>query len=201
MLLLRWVKRQASFDDDIEETYIAEFHRTDAKPELTLSVYEVEDGDGPITRTHAECSAGTLGDPPRRFRSVNLNEVMGPAVVTSEGRTGFRFTEGAHRELYFKDAAALRQFVESIYNDQNARKRVSEKVAVKTYISDKRSKNDAEWVVLCSNKPKWEKWTRPKSPDIGEEPAATKAAPAMDVTNDHPSAEAPASSQRHPGEI
>ncbi|MCK6588582.1 MAG: hypothetical protein L6Q76_13470 [Polyangiaceae bacterium] len=157
-MLMRVQKRRSSFSDDFEEAYVAEFGMRNAdRPDMALSVYEIDDIASRHEQTIAEHTASLLSKPPTFFSGIDFHDPEHEATQT-EGATCFQFTRASHRELRFSDVDAHRRFAESVYAQWQTRKRPVEKVRVKAYIGQRVRDGDEDWRKLCATKEHWSKW-------------------------------------------
>lgn len=156
-LLLRVSRRKTAWEPETgaEETYRVEFTDRDGTPDLSPSVYEIEDQQEDIVRAYAEHYAGLGLDPPRGATNVDFGGEHD--VAQTPGDSDFEFTRDAHREVRFKTEEALKKFVELVCSEIETRKRPTTKAEVKNYVKSRLDEDDAAWCSHCENFPKWGK--------------------------------------------
>ncbi len=157
-VLLRISKRKTAWEAETgsEETYLVEFRDRAGNPDLSPSVYELEDASGEIVQAYSEHYAGLELDPPRGSTNVDFGGEHEEVTVTP-GTSSFIFTQLAHREIKFADSEALRNFVELVFNEAAARRRPTTKKEVKEYVQNRLKADDPEWIAHCETHPKWGK--------------------------------------------
>jgi hypothetical protein len=156
-LLLRVARRRVAWETahDLDNLIQTEFRTRDGTTDLSISVYEIDEGE--IAQTFAEHSAGAGLDPPRG--GLGFNVASERSGTPSPGETGFAFTISRHRELKFENANDLRQFLKDVVvPDLTNRKREVAKTDLRAFIRDRRAANDVEWLPFLKTHPKWVKF-------------------------------------------
>lgn len=157
--LLRVARRRVSWEtvDDIDTLIKAEFRTPEGGPDLSLSVYEVNDEQ--LVQTFAEHSAGAGLDPPRGGLGVDL--ASSRRVDATPGETGFDFTVAAHRELRFENEGDLRAFLQhAVIPSLDGRRREVSRGQLREFVQARRIANDAEWMPFLEANPKWASFGR-----------------------------------------
>jgi hypothetical protein len=160
MILLRRVRRLASFENnDLANLWKLEFRTGDNRPDLSISVYEVEDQTGRFAQVHAEHCASIPIDPPKRDgEGLNLSNLDGTEVVSTPGKSQFIFTRERHREVKLASADALQAAIVIIASQREERMRVVAQKEIQLYVHQQLAANDDEWVRVCASNESWQKW-------------------------------------------
>lgn len=162
-MLLRILKRKTSLESPLDEFIKVEFSTDNGRPDLALSVYEVEKHE--TIRAYSEHYAGLRLRPDTRT-NLDASDCGTGTVIVAPGRTGFRFADAAHREICLRLVADLHSLAERIYNQREQRAVRVTKTDVREYFVTRVQANDAEWLRLIPTLPEdWRKWHRALNDD------------------------------------
>ena len=164
MILFRRVKRLTSLEStDLQNLWRVEFRTGDNQPDLSLSVFEVEDETKIVARVNAEVFASVpLGPQNRSYDGVDLTGVLCSEIAKTAGDTAFVFTRESHRELQIQNLDDLQALIAVVVSQRDKRGRPVPHTEVRSYILQKLNENDPEWVAACQRSVKWEQWARQK---------------------------------------
>ena len=161
-ILLRIAHRKTSLEVDGEQFYRTEFCRG-GRPDLRVSVYEVEDDKRSLCRIVAEHHA-VAPDRERPSTKHHFN-VTGleprPAIPSSDTAGAFEFLKSTHREIVFKTEQELRDFAVRLRAELVGRMRTVEKADVRKFLAERLRENDPEWREFFRTVPKWREWVAP----------------------------------------
>lgn len=163
MIVLRIGKRRASYTATNPQEF-CELECWDRSADVAdrhLSVYEIEDLDPMIIRTHAEHAAGVGLDPPRGGCHWNMSEESQEPMKTP-GECGFVHADEAHRELVFETPEAVIAFAERIWRQSENRRRITTKALLHGYVRARLDEGDPEWVRFRSQATKGAAWCEKK---------------------------------------
>lgn len=148
MILLRALRRRTSLEAaDSRTLQEVEFRNRDGSTDLRPSVYEIDDQQGQVVRTHAEHAAGLALKP----AGVGV-DLAGHDQIRTNSTTGrkfsFAFTDARHRELMFRDEAELLNFIEHILAGLASRSRSAAAREILRYAADRCRAEDQEWLAF-----------------------------------------------------
>jgi hypothetical protein len=155
-ILFRVRKRNTTLEpDNLDFVYDVEFC-IDHSPDLSLSVYEIEDSADKMVQLCAEHHAAPPLDPPTRsLCHFNVRNLEPRAPVATPAESHFCFSRESHRELKFTDAAEHRQFFRRLMAEGQSRLLRVERGDMQAYIKSRFVDDDPEWLVVCEKSPKW----------------------------------------------
>jgi len=142
--LIRFARKRLSIwshDRSDREVQQLEFTNRDGVPDLRPSVFEIEFKD--LIQAYAEYA--TLRNPPETSFGLNVAGVSRD-LDRSPGKTGFRFTTDAHREVALRDERDLLAFIREIRRDFAERKHDVNKKQIVEYARGRLAHSDAEWL-------------------------------------------------------
>jgi hypothetical protein len=152
MILLRLGRNYTTWESaDIDEICAIAFrgvHGVDLEP----SVYEIDaGGQGPtppfVIRAHAEHAASHQETrKPTGGIDLDVTGLFDARIRVSVGDTLFHFTQSAHRELIFADAAAVRSFAVALKAHLPTRSYKVTREDLLTYAAERLSARDEEWL-------------------------------------------------------
>jgi hypothetical protein len=117
-LRLRVLKRHTSLEVPFDEFFIAEMRDRDGKPDLNLSVFDIELDC--LVRTHAEYVVTFLDPAPKKKRGgLSLNDCQADFDETPDpaGSIIFEYARVRHVELRFLRESELRVLAEKIHSE------------------------------------------------------------------------------------
>lgn len=145
-MLLRALRRKTSLEvTSVDQLLQLEFVR-DGRPDLEVSVYEVEDGE--ITQATAEHAASFLANPGTRTGLV-VDQPDSADLIADKGKTEFRFTQDRHRSIVFFDEDELRAMLAGVFPAAAKRSRTCTRSDLGKYVADCLVVLDPEWLSLC----------------------------------------------------
>jgi hypothetical protein len=157
-LRLRVLKRHTSLEVPFDEFFMAEMRDHDGKPDLNLSVFDI-DVDC-LVRTHAEYVVTFLQPAPNKKRGgLSLNDCHADFDETQDpaGSIIFEYARDRHVELRFLRESELRVLAEKIHTEHVERERSAAHGDVVAYGQSKLDEADEEWIRACATRPKWKK--------------------------------------------
>ncbi len=158
---LRMIKRLTSLEEQsLDEFFIAEFMTKEGLPDLSISIYEVQDEEKVVVQTRTEHTASFRNPPTTHEAAVSLTGFPNVDVTEQPGGTRFDFTVKTHRTLNFINEEELRVAVCSVFEDLSARQRIAPHEGMRRYVCDRLEAKDEEWETLCADKQrkKWRPW-------------------------------------------
>lgn len=161
-VLVRLLKRKTSLELDDSSSFMkTEFTKYDGTPDLSLSVYQLDELLGnPLVCTCAEHTAGNELNPQMRG-CLNVAGINSFSVVTSPTQNrlfNFRFSSKSHREIILEDETALGEFAQQLVLTLRSRQRDVLARDVVDYAYQKYLTKDSEWQEVCKLSDKVRKW-------------------------------------------
>lgn len=154
---LRVLKRRTSLEASFEEFFKAEFSDKHGRPDVNLSVFDIQ-VDG-LVRTHAEYVVSLLNPPLKTRGGLSLNGCEGDCDATPSTTDAFLFehTNTRHVEMRFLRESEVRVLAEQLYRERIERERSSSAREVVDYGCGRLRAEDEEWVRACEAKPRWKR--------------------------------------------
>lgn len=158
-ILFRVAHRLTAAEVDADQFYRTEFHRG-GRPELELSVYEVEDHHPSLCQIVAEhhAIAPDRGRPKKIMRHFHVSglERRPPQPIPNPGP--FSFLRDAHREIRFDNEDELRDLALGVYGELADRGRTIRRTQVRDFLVGLAEKGDPEWRAFLDSTPEWREW-------------------------------------------
>lgn len=154
-LRLRVLKRHTSMEVSFEEFFKAEMFDRDGRPDVNLSVFDIQ-VEG-IVRTHAEYVVSVLTPPCKKRGGLSLDACEGDFDATPSPAKLMLFDHAKtrHVELRFLRESEVRELAEQLHRELAARERSASAREVAEYARGRLSAGDQEWARACEVKPKW----------------------------------------------
>ncbi len=147
-MLIRFAKRLTAWDQSVEEVIEYDFADEEtAGLDHRPSLYEVD--ESALIRVRAEHCATTVDPRPKDFGVVADGFATTEEVKESDH---FAFARAAHREADLPTAAAVRTFVEKLWEAaKSSGRRPFVRNDVRTYARGRFAARDIEWDSVCEH--------------------------------------------------
>ena len=160
-ILLRVANRLTAVEVDADQFYRTEFCRG-GRPDLELSVYDVEDNQESLCRIIAEHHAiAPDQERPRTKRHFHVSGLEPRAPQPNPLPGPFTFLRDAHGEIRFEDEGELRALAMGVHGELAERGRTIERPAVREFLTGVLRVGNPEWRAFLESTPTWQAWVEP----------------------------------------
>ena len=154
-ILLRVARRKASVEVDADQFYKTEFYRR-GRPDLNLSVYNVEDDQKSLCRIIAEYHAiAPDQERPKTKRHFDISGLEPRTAEPTPFPCRFHFLKDAHHEVQFETEGELRDLAVGVHGELAERGRTIDQAAVWEFLAEVIKAGDPEWQAFLESAPRW----------------------------------------------